>query len=218
MSDPVRQMLKHLIQERGETYAGLSTLLQRNPAYFQQFMTRGTPRKLHEEDRCILARYFGVPEEALGKASDPGSMIAEKEQITVTVPRLALSVSAGAGVLTETERIVGVVTFDGRWLRRLNIDPEQASVVSVDGESMSPTLVAGDDILVDHADAVARLRDGIYILRLDGMLLVKRLVMGPRRGRLSVLSDHPQYPDWPDIDQTLVAIIGRVAWVGRRFR
>lgn len=83
---------------------------------------------------------------------------------------------------------------------------------------MAPTLVAGDDILVDHADAAARLRDGVYILRLDGVLLVKRLAMGPRRGRFNVLSDHPQYPDWPDIDPTLVAIIGRVAWVGRRLR
>ncbi|MEC3948639.1 S24 family peptidase [Sphingobium sp. HWE2-09] len=217
LSDPVRQTLKHLIQERGQTYAGLSNLLQRNPAYFQQFMTRGTPRKLDEEDRRILARYFGVPEEALGKASDPVSMIPKMEQIIVTVPRLALGVCAGTGALTEAERIVGMVTFDARWLRRLGIDPERASVVSVDGDSMSPTLLDGDDILVDHADAVARLRDGVYILGLDGVLLVKRLVMGPRRWRLSALSDNPQYPDWTDIDPTLVTIIGRVAWVGRRF-
>lgn len=218
MSDEVRKTLRHLIQERGATYAGLSILLQRNRAYFQQFMTRGTPRKLDEEDRRILARYFGVPEEMLGKAAGPEPMISRKEQIAVTVPRLALGVSAGAGSLSEAEQMAGVMTFDARWLRRLGIDPDNASIVRVEGESMAPTLVAGDDILVDHADAAARLRDGVYILRLDGVLLVKRLAMGPRRGRFNVLSDHPQYPDWPDIDPTLVAIIGRVAWVGRRLR
>lgn len=218
MSDEVRQTLQQLIHERGESYASLSNLLGRNPAYLQQFMTRGTPRKLHEEDRHILARYFGVSEELLGKTSGLGSSLVSKEQTTVTVPRLALGASAGAGSLSETERVVGAMTFDTRWLRGLGINHQQASIVSVEGESMSPTLLLGDDILVDHADAATRLRDGLYVLRLDGALLVKRLAMGPRQGQFSVLSDHPQYPDWPDVDPALVAIIGRVVWVGRALK
>ena len=40
---------------------------------------------------------------------------------------------------------------------------------------MAPTLSAGDDILVDLADAADRLHDGIYVLRVDDALLVKRL-------------------------------------------
>lgn len=218
LSDEVRQTLQQLIHERGESYASLSNLLGRNPAYFQQFMTRGTPRKLHEEDRGILARYFGVSEALLGKTSGQGSSLASKEQATVSVPRLALGASAGAGSLPETEPLSGEMTFDARWLRRLGINHQQASIVSVEGESMLPTLLPDDDILVDHADAFTRLRDGLYVLRLDGVLLVKRLAMGPRRGRFNVLSDHPQYPNWPDVDPSLVAIVGRVIWVGRALK
>jgi hypothetical protein len=57
--DP-RIVLERLIAERGENYADLSRLLKRNPAYIQQFIKRGSPRKLDEEDRRVLARYFGV--------------------------------------------------------------------------------------------------------------------------------------------------------------
>lgn len=218
MSDGVRQTLEQLIRDRGETYAGLSNLLGRNPAYLQQFITRGTPKKLDEGDRQILARYFGVQEELLGKASGSEPMAGNKERTTVTVPRLALAASAGPGSMAETERVAGALTFDARWLRRLGINYRQASIVYVEGESMSPTLLPGDDILVDHADDATRLRDGLYALRRDGVLLVKRLVMGPRRGKFSVLSDHPQYPDWHDVDRSLVTIIGRVVWVGRSLK
>lgn len=61
-----RAELARLIEERREDYAGLSRLLGRNPAYIQQFIKRGVPRKLAEEDREKLARYFGVDEALLG--------------------------------------------------------------------------------------------------------------------------------------------------------
>jgi phage repressor protein C with HTH and peptisase S24 domain len=89
------------------------------------------------------------------------------------------------------------------------------SLIQVDGDSMSPTLNHGDDIMVDNRAATGPLRDGIHVIRLDDALMVKRLASGPG-GRLSVLSDNPAYPGWPDVDGTTVAIIGRVVWAGRR--
>ena len=50
-------------------------------------------------------------------------------------------------------------------------------MIRVAGDSMAPTLGDGDDILVDRGDGAERLRDGIYVLRLDGALVVKRLVL-----------------------------------------
>ena len=44
---------------------------------------------------------------------------------------------------------------------------------------MAPTLNDGDDILVDRDDCGERLRDGIYVLRVDEALLVKRLAIHP---------------------------------------
>jgi len=216
--DP-RIVLDRLIAERGENYADLSRLLKRNPAYIQQFIKRGTPRKLDEEDRRILARYFGISEEMLGGRVSPSpgpSARSRSIPAIVTVPRLALGASAGAGTLDEDERAAGVMAFDANWLRHIGVRPQRVSIIRVDGESMAPTLSDGDEIMVDHDDGVERLRDGVYVLRLDGVLMVKRVALGPRRRAISVLSDNVHYPDWIDIDPALVDIVGRVVWTGRR--
>ena len=213
-----RTALDRLIVERGENYADLSRLIGRNPAYIQQFIKRGTPRKLDEADRRILARYFGVAETMLGSPVPVGAPIPRVRGLpaVVAVPRLSLGASAGAGSLDEDERTAGVMAFDAQWLRHLGVRPQRVSIIRVDGESMAPTLNDGDDIMVDHEDDADRLRDGVYVLRLDGVLMVKRVAMGPLRGRFSVLSDNPHYPDWTDIDPAMVAIVGRVVWTGRR--
>ncbi|AEG50533.1 putative phage repressor [Sphingobium chlorophenolicum L-1] len=215
--DP-RIVLERLIAERGDSYSDLSRLLNRNPAYIQQFIKRGTPRKLDEEDRRILARYFGVAEDMLGGSTVRGTAPVKGRSLpsVITVPRLSLGASAGPGSLDEDERATGAMAFDANWLRHLGVRPQKISIIRVDGESMAPTLSDGDEIMVDHDDDATRLRDGVYVLRLDGVLMVKRVALGPRRGLFSVLSDNPHYPDWIDIDPALVVIVGRVVWTGRR--
>lgn len=83
---------------------------------------------------------------------------------------------------------------------------------------MAPTLSHGDDVMVDHSDDITKLRDGIYVLRLDDVLMIKRIALGPRKGGFSILSDNGYYPSWPDIDPALVAVVGRAVWVGRILR
>ena len=51
MSDDARSTLTRLCAERGESLAGLSRLLGRNDAYIQQYLRKGTPRRLPERDR-----------------------------------------------------------------------------------------------------------------------------------------------------------------------
>jgi hypothetical protein len=215
-TDP-RMRLEQLIRERGEDYVGLSRLLGRNAAYIQQYIKRGTPRRLAEEDRRLLARYFGVDEAQLGGM--PGSGGGGGEGL-ISVPRLDVNASAGPGALDAEEKRLGRIGFDAAWLRRLGVGgggPGRLSVIRVDGDSMSPTLSDGDEILVDREDGAGRLRDGIYVLRVEGALVVKRLAVGPG-GRLSVRSDNQAYPGWPDVEPGSVDVIGRVVWAGRRLR
>ncbi len=219
----VRATLARLIAERHENYGALSRLLGRNAAYIQQYITRGSPRRLDESDRRLLARYFGVDEKTLG-APDTDETVAPILATTtqrrlppmVAIQRLALGASAGAGGLDPDERRAGTVMFDRFWLRDLGARAEMLSIIRVDGESMTPTLNDGDDIMVDRGDGVDRLREGIYVLRLDDMLMVKRIVLGPRRGRLSVRSDNQVFQAWEDVDPVRIDIVGRVIWTGRR--
>lgn len=217
-SDDPRIVLQRLIESRGVDYSALSRRLGRNPAYIQQYIKRGTPRRLSEDDRALLAAYFDVPETMLG-ARVGGRVAARRDgDPVVLVPQLEVGASAGLGLAVEGEAVTGGIGFDRRWLRRLGVDPRRVSIIRVVGDSMEPTLFDGDDILVNHADDVARLRDGIYVLRLDEALKVKRLSPGSRHGTVDVLSDNKVYGDLTEVPLDRVAIVGRVSWAGRTLR
>jgi hypothetical protein len=210
--DEARAALARLIAEKGEDFAGLSRLIGRNPAYVQQYIRRGTPRRLDERDRRLLARYFGVDETVLGA---PGA--APARGALVPVPRLDIGAAAGAGAFAGEERAAAHIAFEGAWLRRLARGaPDQLSIIRVAGDSMAPTLADGDDILVDRGDGAERLRDGIYVLRIEEALVVKRCAVNPATRALSVRSDNPAYPAWGDVDPTRIEIVGRVIWKGGR--
>jgi len=216
--DP-RAALDRLLTERGVDYARISQVIGRNPAYIQQYIKRGSPRRLAEDDRARISAYLGVPEAMLGgpvqrvaspaRARGPGMIL---------VPKLAIGASAGAGASVDDEAVEGEVAFDPKWLRDLGADPRALSIIRVEGDSMAPTLDDGDDILVDGGDAAARLRDGIYVLRMDDVLMVKRVARAPGQGRISVISDNPHYRSWDDLPMASVQLVGRVVWTGRRVR
>jgi phage repressor protein C with HTH and peptisase S24 domain len=212
LSDP-RRVLERLCAERGEDFAGLSRMLGRNPAYIQQFVRRGVPKRLKEEERRKLARYLAVSETLLGGPPDQDG----DQPGLVSIKRHPVSVSAGPGAVVSEELGKPYFAFDERWLKALTTSaPAKLSIVRVEGDSMAPTLNAGDDILVDLGDAADRLRDGIYVLRIDDSVVVKRLALNPMGRRVTVQSDNPAYSDWPDCGLDEISCIGRVIWSGRR--
>jgi phage repressor protein C with HTH and peptisase S24 domain len=188
-------------------------MLGRNPAYIQQFVRRGVPKRLKEEERRKLARYFSVSEALLG---GPADLIGPAEGL-VAVNRTPVRASAGPGAVVSEELGRPYFGFDQHWLRSLTASPpDRLSIIRVEGDSMSPTLNAGDDILVDLGDCDERLRDGIYVLRIDDALVVKRIALHPVGRRVTVQSDNPAYPDWPDCDLSEIHCIGRVIWAARK--
>lgn len=210
-----RAALKRLITERREDYAGLSRLIGRNSAYIQQFITRGSPKRLKEEDARVLARYLQVPESQLGIASSAPAV--EQASGLILVPRYDVGASAGFGALDGSERATAHLGFSQAWLKKVSPSrPENLSIIGVQGDSMLPALADGDEIMVDQADAADRLRDGIYVLRRDDTLLVKRLAMHPGTRKLTVSSDNPAYPSWTDCAPADLVIVGRVVWAGRK--
>ena len=212
LPDP-RLVLERLCAERGDDFAGLSRMLGRNPAYIQQFVRRGVPKRLKEEERRKLARYFAIPESLLGGPPEETAALGS----LVSIKRHPVAVSAGPGAIVTEEMGKPYFAFDERWLKALTQStPSKLSIVRVEGDSMAPTLNAGDDILVDLADCNERLRDGIYVLRIDDALVVKRLALNPVSRSITVQSDNPAYPDWPDCGPDEINCIGRVIWSGRR--
>ena len=212
-TDP-RSKLLQLVGDSGASLSGLSELIGRNPTYLQQFIRKGSPRKLEENDRRTLARFFGIDEAELGAPED-NSLIAGAKPLRsewIDVPRLALGASAGPGLLAGEELPIGAFRFGARWLREQGLDAAQLSAIRVEGDSMETTLRDGDEILVDRTPRPRR--DGIHVVRAGDALLVKRLDTG-RPGVIALVSDNPAYRTI-ELAPDEVEVIGRVVWKSGR--
>ena len=205
----VRSTLAELADEAGTSLAWLSRALGRNDAYLQQFVKRGTPRRLDEQDRRWLAAYFNVDERALGgTAGGDATMVA--------VPRIDAEAHAGAGGLVEDDRNGGEERIDPRVVARLGVSPATLTMITAHGDSMEPLIHDGDALFVDMADRRLSSRPGIFVLRLDGALLVKRVA---RIGlEVQVTSDNPATPAIAPVRADRVAVIGRVVRLARSLR
>lgn len=184
---------------RGVSLSALSAAIRRNPAYLQQFVARGTPRVLAEADRGTLAAMLGISEQSLGGPPAP-------EQ-PFQLPRLDIEASAGPGTYAESDLVLGVDAVDPRLARALKLKQGQAGLITVRGDSMEPQLNDGDQLIVDTADRRPGRNGRVYVIRLDGALMVKRVKAG--RGGLEAISDNPLAPPVPDGP---VDVIGRVVW------
>jgi repressor LexA len=177
--------------------AALSRMIGRGPAYLQQFVRYGTPRALPERERRILADHFGIAEEELGAPPSAGRL---------GVPRWDVAASAGPGALVDGELLLGTDTLDPLLARRLRLREGQAAMLRVRGDSMLPTLADGDHLVIRLDDRRPDARGGVYVVRIDGAVMVKRVRAA--NGALLVTSDNPDAPA-PRGD---AEVLGRVVW------
>ena len=134
----------------------------------------------------------------------------------VFVPRYDIQAAAGYGQLVGDEQPMFAMAFRRYWIENyVTRDIKNLSVISVKGDSMEGVLNDGDTILINHGQTTPR--DGLYVLRLNENLLVKRLQLIPG-GIVNVISANEAYPTFEiDLKNPTddVAIIGRVEWFGR---
>lgn len=196
VTDP-RTALVALAEARRESLSALSTMLGRNQAYLGQYVRRGSPARLPERERRLLADHFGVAETVLGAEA--------RSDAAVRLPRLDVAASAGPGGNVDGEVELGAACLPAALVRQLGL--RDASMIRVRGTSMEPGLMDGDHIVVDAADRAPTTTGGIYVIRLDGALMVKRVRR--ERLRLRASSDNPDAPPLPDAP---IEVVGRVVW------
>lgn len=211
--DDARRVLEQLIQSNGCNFTSLSRLLGRNDAYIQQYLRRQSPRFLDDSDIGTLARFFGVDPAILGGASHAPHPVRE----VVMVPVLDGPDTHGALTNAPEGATAPSIPFAPEWLQRvICAEPASLAVIRVPGSAMEPTLLADDDVIADMSDGLSRLRDGLYALRMDDRLNIKRVALEPLQRKVSVVSDNPAYPSWHGIDRRAINVVGRVIWFGRR--
>ncbi len=134
---------------------------------------------------------------------------------TIWLKRINLGFAMGDGSNLDDIVEEGLIGFDPNLLRLISQSPAHRIFVADGiGDSMQPTLLDSDMIVIDTMQTQLNKWDRIWAFALQGAGAVKRL--GPaERGKVEVISDNPIVPNktFPLED---VRIIGRVVWSGRR--
>ncbi|HDZ8927279.1 TPA: LexA family transcriptional regulator [Aeromonas dhakensis] len=197
----------------------------------------GLRRYLHEGtippvDRALnLARAGGVTFDWLVFGIGDGTKLGQSEPIYkaisdrtatyqstefTTIPAYQVFASAGHGANITDEQLAEPMAFRTDWLRSEGFDPAKMAVIRAKGDSMEPTINDGDVILIRLKNGEAP-RDGLYVLRLDGGLFVKRLQFD--LGGVRIISDNPLYKsrDLSKAELAELDLVGRVVWAGKKF-
>ena len=136
----------------------------------------------------------------------------------VRVPIFDVSGSCGNdGDVNETAGgvlVAGAVDLAEWFVRSLPgvVSARSLEIIASSGDSMSPTIEERSLVIVDKAQQAIR-ADGVYCLRVDGELFIKRIMRG-LDGTLTLISDNPRYPQRTikrsDLPGT--AVIGRIVY------
>ncbi|NQZ28323.1 MAG: helix-turn-helix transcriptional regulator [Colwellia sp.] len=176
---------------------------------------------LSNEKFVYLASWFFDPNDNDAPLAKEGSKSELKKHLSlghINLPFYEVKASAGDGVLVEAEKQTHLISFKPEWLNKeIGVNANDVFLMLVDGDSMYPTLKSGAMIMVNkHFNGLS---DGIYVMRYEQNLLVKRLQMLPK-GIIKVKSDNDIYEPWEinkeNLDGTDMEIIGRVVWSGQR--
>ncbi len=142
------------------------------------------------------------------------AMIAEQLGQTL-IPQIDLHFALGGGTFVEGPVRETMVPFRTDWLAHISRGrPADVFLTKGDGDSMIPTILDGDDVIVNRGERIIDKQDKIWALGFGDLVSIKRVTRLPN-GRYQLNSDN--HAVWPQeaLEEEL-HVIGRVIWIGRR--
>ena len=133
----------------------------------------------------------------------------------IALKRINLGVAMGDGSNLDDYIEEGTVDFDPNLLRAISQSPAHRLLVAHGvGDSMQPTLLDSDMLVIDTLQTRLNMTDRIWAIGLFGAGAVKRL-RPAAGGMVEIISDNPMH-DKQVVSAEDVRFIGRVVWSGRR--
>ncbi|RIA37503.1 phage repressor protein C with HTH and peptisase S24 domain [Hephaestia caeni] len=133
----------------------------------------------------------------------------------VLLPEIEVGYSMGGGADISDYPVTQMVPFSRAWLSNLTHSPASMLFVARgDGDSMMPTLLDQDIVIIDRSQQVMKQQDRIWAVSYAGFGMIKRLRQLPD-GTLQINSDNPAVSPIIASDGEAF-LIGRVVGVIRR--
>ncbi|MGW8203006.1 S24 family peptidase [Sphingomonas bisphenolicum] len=134
---------------------------------------------------------------------------------SIALKRINLGFAMGDGSNLDDYVEEGTFDFDANLLRAISQSPAHRLLVADGvGDSMQPTLLDSDLLVIDTLQTRLNMTDRIWAIALYGAGAVKRL-RPAAGGKLEIISDNTLH-EKQIVDAQDVRIIGRVVWSGRR--
>lgn len=216
LSDPFVIGLRAIMERRGERPAPLAVRAGLSDSAIRDLFRKGASPKL--STALALAGALGASiDEVIAAGHRPrrvdlGAVAPDSSRL---IPVYDVGASAGSGAFVEAEAHIHNLAFDSAFLRLMtDAAARDLCIIKVQGHSMEPTLIDGDQVLVDRSKTNLSF-DGLFVIRFDDALHVKRVGRSTNAGHVLVISDHPSYPTL-DMAKSDLHPIGRVLWYGRR--
>lgn len=132
------------------------------------------------------------------------------------VKEIELGLSMGGGTFAANDyEVKGLIPFQRDWLSALASGSfNELFVARGEGDSMHPTLLDGDIVLIDSAQKDINKQDRIWAVAYGELGMIKRVRRLPD-GTYSIMSDNPAVPPVHAADGEM-HVIGRVIWIGRK--
>jgi len=204
-AEQIRSHIANLIKEKGKNLRSLSLAIGKNEAYLHQFIHKGSPLRLPEEDRRKMADLLDVDEQELTDIKLPNSVTPSLKHA-----RTALLEMISQNVICGT---VGFLSFPlADFANMTTASADTVKAIRVSGDSMAPTLKDGDYILADISESRFT-TDGLYLISLSDTLVIKRLQQ-INDTEFLVLSDNTNYKS-VTAELKDITIAGKIVYVFR---
>lgn len=205
--------------------ASLQRLLQVSSGRITQIKNEGESAAIGEETMANLTR-LGYSRDWI--AGGKGPMLNRPSPALVAIeggnakdafriPILENHATGGSGSETlDVDVLAGSLPISREWANRnllpLPRDVNRLRVIHAKGDSMRPTIHPGDILMVDTGHVAPDI-DGIYVLRSDAQLFVKRVSREPGMAPI-ISSDNPAHKTVQALDGSRdIEIVGRVLYV-----
>lgn len=169
-------------------------------------------RKLTAEEADKVRAFFGIPNTVPMRVENGD---APKEHAKM-VPVYDVMASAGHGAQNGYEAVAYSLSFPPSYLAKLTRShPRNLAIISVKGDSMVPTLMDDDVVMIDTSKKNVDF-DGLFVFRFGDALHIKRVTRAAKPGRIVAISDNRQHYDPIEYEAEDIQVVGRVIWYGRK--
>jgi len=203
-----RERLQRLAKQKGiENNNQLAKAMNKTASATEGWWNGSYP--VNTKDFKLLCRILGTTSDYLVFGEEtPLPAIAED---FILIPMVQGRISAGGGLIPDNT-IEMRVAFRKDWIARR--DANRMSLIRVTGDSMVPTLLSGDIVLVDHSYDHIELTGGIYALAVGNEIMIKRVERIRMTEQIRIISDNSKYESY-EIDPRELSINGKVIWFCR---